>query len=128
MPQRIDLTVAEVIEMQTQLIEESCGLRNIRDSGLLESSVARPQNGYYADITEEAAALMESLANKHAFDESNKRVSFSATGRFRGKRLRFGRRRVGSAQIHYRGHGEKRVSICFDSRLASLRCKNRLVF
>jgi death on curing protein len=82
MPRRIYLTVAEVVEMQAQLIEEFGGLHGLRDSGLLEFAVARPQNGYYAGIIEEAAALMESLANNHAFHDGNKRISFSATDVF----------------------------------------------
>jgi len=82
MPQRIYLTVAEVVEMQLQLVDEFAGLRGIRDAGLLESAVMRPQNGYYSNIIEEAAALMESLANNHAFHDGNKRISFSATDVF----------------------------------------------
>jgi death-on-curing protein len=82
MPQRIYLTVAEVTEMQIQLIDEFGGLHGIRDSGLLESAVMRPRNGYYSNIIEEAAALMESLANNHAFHDGNKRISFSATDVF----------------------------------------------
>src|ERR1700733_24332 len=82
MPQRIHLTVAEVIEMQLQLVDEFGGLHGIRDAGLLESAVMRPQNGYYSNIIEEAAALMESLANNHAFHDGNKRISFSATDVF----------------------------------------------
>jgi death on curing protein len=54
----------------------------LRDSGSLEFAVRRPQNGYYADTIEEAAALMELLANNHAFHNGNKRVSFSATDVF----------------------------------------------
>jgi death-on-curing protein len=48
----------------------------------LEAAVFRPQTGYYANLAEEAAALMESLANKHAFLDGNKRVAFDATHTF----------------------------------------------
>ncbi len=82
MPQRIYLTVAEVVEMHLQLIDGFGGLHGIRDAGLLESAVMRPQSGYYSNIIEEAAALMESLANDHAFHDGNKRISFSATDVF----------------------------------------------
>jgi death on curing protein len=82
MPQRIYLTVAEVTEMQIQLIDQFGGLHGIRDAGLLESAVMRPRNGYYSNIIEEAAALMESLANNQAFHDGNKRISFSATDVF----------------------------------------------
>jgi death on curing protein len=79
MPPRIYPTVAEVIEIHRLLIEEFGGLQGIRDQGLLESAIFRPQNGYYNNFLEEAAALMESLANNHAFVDGNKRVSFTMT-------------------------------------------------
>lgn len=79
MPPRIYPTVAETIEAHRLLIEEFGGLRGIRDMGLLESAVVRPQNGYYSNLIEEASALMESLANNHAFIDGNKRVSFVMT-------------------------------------------------
>jgi death-on-curing protein len=74
MPPRIYPTVAETIEAHRLLIEEFGGLHGIRDKGLLESAVLRPQNGYYGNLIEEATALMESLANNHAFIDGNKRV------------------------------------------------------
>jgi death on curing protein len=79
MPFRIHPTVAETIETHRLLIEEFGGLHGIRDMGLLESAVFRPQNGYYSGLIEEASALMESLANNHAFIDGNKRVSFVMT-------------------------------------------------
>src|SRR5262252_2316851 len=63
-------------------IEEYGGVHGVRDKGLLESAVFRPQVGYYANAAEEAAALMESLANNHAFFDGNKRVAFAATHTF----------------------------------------------
>ena len=51
-------------------------------SFLLEASITRPQIGYYNNLAEEAAALMESLANNHAFVDGNKRISFAATDTF----------------------------------------------
>ena len=82
MPERIFLTVAEVLEMHRQLIEEFGGTHGLRDRGLLEAAVFRPQSGYYEDLLHEAAALMESLANNHAFLDGNKRISFAATDTF----------------------------------------------
>jgi death-on-curing protein len=79
MPSRIYPTVAETIEAQRVLIDEFGGLHGIRDMALLESAVVRPQNGYYSDLIEEASALMESLANNHAFIDGNKRASFVMT-------------------------------------------------
>jgi death-on-curing protein len=48
----------------------------LRVKGLLESAVFRPQIGHYNSIAEEAAALMESLAN------GNKRIAFAAAHTF----------------------------------------------
>jgi len=79
MPVRIYPTVAEAIETHRLLIEEFGGLPGIRDIGLLESAIFRPQNGYYNDLVEEASALLESLGNNHAFIDGNKRVSFTLT-------------------------------------------------
>lgn len=79
MPPRIYPTVAETIETQRLLIDEFGGIHGIRDLGLLESAVLRPQNGYYTNLIDEAAALMESLANNHAFLDGNKRTSFVMT-------------------------------------------------
>lgn len=79
MPFRIYPTVAEVIEAHRLLIEEFGGLDGIRDRGLLESAAFRPRTGYYSDIIEEAAALMESLTNNQAFLDGNKRVAFIMT-------------------------------------------------
>lgn len=76
---RIYPTVAETIETQRLLVEEFGGIHGIRDLGLLESAVLRPQNGYYTNLIDEAAALMESLANNHAILDGNKRTSFVMT-------------------------------------------------
>jgi death-on-curing protein len=50
----------------------------VRDPGLLEAALYRPQTGYYADLIEEAAALWESLSQYHAFIDANKRTAFGA--------------------------------------------------
>jgi death-on-curing protein len=79
MPGRIYPTVAETIETHRLLIEEFGGSHGLRDQALLEAAVFRPQSGYYNNVIEEAAALMESLANNHAFIDGNKRISFVMT-------------------------------------------------
>jgi death on curing protein len=76
------LTLAEVIEMHHQLIEEFGGAHALREQGSLESAVFRPQIGYYNNLAEEAAAFMESLANNHAFLDGNKRICFAAADTF----------------------------------------------
>jgi death on curing protein len=82
MVERIYLTVAEVIAIHHHQIEEYGGAHGLRDQGALESAVFRPQNGYYNDLSEEAAALLESLVNNHAFLDGNKRVGFAAAHTF----------------------------------------------
>ena len=79
MPFRVYPTVAETVETHRLLIEEFGRIHGIRDVKLLESAVLRPQNSYYGNLIEEAAALMESLANNHAFIDGNKRISFAMT-------------------------------------------------
>jgi death-on-curing protein len=81
-PERIYLTVAEVLTIHKQQIDHYGGIDGIRDSGLLESAVFRPQTGYYNSVAEESAALMESLANNQPFLDGNKRVAFAAAHTF----------------------------------------------
>jgi death on curing protein len=76
------VTVAEAMEMHRLLIDEFGGMHGLRDRGLLEAAIYRPQNGYYDDLIHEAAALMESMANNHAFLDGNKRISFAVTDTF----------------------------------------------
>jgi len=59
--------------MHTVLLQRYGGALGVRDPGALESALFRPQTGYYRDIVEEAAALMESLAINHPFVDGNKR-------------------------------------------------------
>jgi death-on-curing protein len=82
MAESVYLTVGEVLQIHHQLIEDYGGTHGVRDKGLLESAVFRPQIGYYNNIAEEAAALMESLANNHSFLDGNKRVAFAAAHTF----------------------------------------------
>ena len=63
-------------------IERYGGSPGVRDPGLLEAALFRPQTGYYADLIEEAAALWESLSQNHPFIDGNKRVAFAATYTF----------------------------------------------
>ena len=76
------LTVAEIYQMQHILIESFGGLHGVRDKNAVEAAVFRPQTGYYNSIEEEAAALMESLANNHGFIDGNKRIAFAAAATF----------------------------------------------
>lgn len=72
------LTPVEVLALHRALIERYGGTSSIRDMGAVEAAVFRPQCGYYADIVEEAAALLESLLINHPFIDGNKRAAFAA--------------------------------------------------
>ncbi|MDX2413456.1 MAG: type II toxin-antitoxin system death-on-curing family toxin [Woeseiaceae bacterium] len=76
------LSVEEAVAIHERLIERFGGSQGIRDKGLLESALFRPQTGYYTDIAEMAAALFESLLLNHAFIDGNKRVAFFVTDTF----------------------------------------------
>ena len=82
MAERVYLTVAEVIAIHHHQIEEYGGIHGLRDQGALEAAVFRPQTGYYNNLSEEGAALFESLVNNHAFLDGNKRVGFAAVHTF----------------------------------------------
>jgi death-on-curing protein len=72
------LTMAEVLAIHSDQIERYGGSQGVRDAGLLESALFRPQTGYYADLIEEAAALWESISQNHPFIDGNKRTAFAA--------------------------------------------------
>ncbi|MEX0706130.1 MAG: type II toxin-antitoxin system death-on-curing family toxin [Nitriliruptoraceae bacterium] len=69
------LTVVEVLAFHEVLIEEFGGSPGVRDLGALESALFRPQTGYYLDVVEEAAALLESLVQNHPFVDGSERVA-----------------------------------------------------
>lgn len=84
-------TLLETIELHSRLIERFGGKDGVRDMGLLESALMRPQTGYYKSLSLEAAALLQSLAQNHAFIDGNKRVAFATTAiflRMNGYRLK----------------------------------------
>ncbi|MGB5627847.1 MAG: type II toxin-antitoxin system death-on-curing family toxin [Woeseiaceae bacterium] len=76
------LSLDEVLAIHERLFERFGGDHGVRDRGLLESALFRPQTGYYAHVEEMAAAMFESLLVNHAFVDGNKRVAFFATDIF----------------------------------------------
>jgi death on curing protein len=61
----------------------------VRDYGLLESALARPEasafgQDAYPDLAHKAAALLHSLARNHALVDGNKRLALAATLAFLG--------------------------------------------
>jgi death-on-curing protein len=81
------LTIEEVLLMHARLIQRTGGSGGVRDMGLLESALARPQATFegedlYSDLWDKAAALMESLIKNHPFVDGNKRSALTAVGLF----------------------------------------------
>jgi death on curing protein len=61
----------------------------VRDYGLLEAALARPQatafgKDAYADLDAKAAALLHSIARNHALIDGNKRLALAAVIAFYG--------------------------------------------
>jgi len=75
-------TLEEALYLHDILIQRFGGRSGVRDPGLLESALARPRSGYYSSLSEQAAALMQSLAMNHPFMDGNKRVAFALTAVF----------------------------------------------
>lgn len=74
-----------VLAMHEEQLSEHGGGTGVRDHGLLESALMRPQQlAYYgnADIAQLAAAYGFGLAKNHPFVDGNKRVAFAVTETF----------------------------------------------
>jgi len=81
------LTVEQVLFLHARLITETGGSHGVRDVGLLESAVARPQATFedrdlYPDVFSKAAALMQSIIRSHPFIDGNKRTGIAAAALF----------------------------------------------
>lgn len=71
----------QVLYLYQQIIEQTGGALGLRDQGLLESAVYRPQASFggqdlYPDVFSKAAALGHSIIRNHPFVDGNKRVGF----------------------------------------------------
>jgi death on curing protein len=85
-------SIDEVLAAHARLLELFGGAPGIRDRAALESALGRPQSGYYRDVIEQAAALLESLSQNHPFIDGNKRTAIAVTAAFlrvNGFRLEF---------------------------------------
>ncbi len=82
MSETLYLTLEEGLALHAELVRRFGGSPGIRDPGLLESALARPRSGYYRSLSEQAAALMQSLASNPCFIDGNKRVAFAAAAIF----------------------------------------------
>ena len=81
------LILDEVIAIHDSMIELYGGSFGIRDIGLIQSAIARPQSTFggvdlYETVFDKAAALFHSLMFNHAFVDGNKRTTMATTARF----------------------------------------------
>ena len=82
----IFLTLPELLHVADRTLG---GEPDIRDVGLLESALARPQatafgSDAYPSLDAKAAALLHSLARNHALIDGNKRLALAAVIAFYG--------------------------------------------
>lgn len=82
----IYLTLAELTHIADRVLGSDVG---VRDHGLLQSALARPQatvfgSDAYPELEEKAAAMLHSLARNHALVDGNKRLALAATIAFLG--------------------------------------------
>jgi death on curing protein len=82
----IYLTLPELLHVAERVVGDGV---KVRDHGLLESALARPQasafgQDAYPSLDEKAAALLHSLARNHALIDGNKRLALGALIAFYG--------------------------------------------
>lgn len=86
MSQFVWVTKETVLAMQDMQIAEHGGLPGVRDDGLIESALKRPQNmvAYDAceDIAQLAAAYAFGMAKNHGFVDGNKRMALVVADTF----------------------------------------------
>jgi len=75
------LPIEVVIELNRTLVGMTGERHFVRDRGLLEGALARPQNALAygeEDIVVLAVRLMAGIAQAHAFEQGNKRTAFAS--------------------------------------------------
>lgn len=87
MEEPIWISIEAVLAIHAELIREHGGSYGVRDQGLIESALARPQQrwsygGEEIDLAELAAAYGFGLAKNHGFVDGNKRAALAAAGVF----------------------------------------------
>jgi death-on-curing protein len=79
------LPIEAVIEYNRLEVEETGETHFLRDYGLLEGALARPQNAFAygeEDLVTLAVRLMAGIAQSHAFEQGNKRTAVEAMWHF----------------------------------------------
>jgi death-on-curing protein len=83
------ITERGLLLLHDESLAEHGGLAGIRDKGLLESALARPQNLFayegVKDVARLAASYAFGIAKNHPFVDGNKRAAFAAAGLFLAK-------------------------------------------
>jgi death-on-curing protein len=82
----IYLTLSELLHVAGRVLGPDYA---VRDYGLLEAAIARPQatvfgKDAYSDLDAKAAALVHSIARNHALIDGNKRLALAAAIAFYG--------------------------------------------
>lgn len=82
----IYLTLSELVHIADRVLGDDV---EVRDHGLLQSALARPQatvfgSDAYPELEDKAAALLHSIARNHALVDGNKRLALAATIAFLG--------------------------------------------
>ncbi len=75
------LSVEAVIDINRRLVAVTGERHLLRDRGLLEGALARPQNAYgygKEDMVVLAVRLMAGIVQSHSFEQGNKRTGFVA--------------------------------------------------
>lgn len=81
------LSLDMVVAIHDDMVERYGGSFGIRDLGLIQSALGRPQTSFtgqdlYPTIIDKAAALFHSLLFNHAFVDANKRTAMTSMARF----------------------------------------------
>jgi death-on-curing protein len=81
------LTLEDFTELAVAVLAVEGEKLRIRDAGLLQSALARPQmtvfgQDAYASLPRKAAALLESIARNHCLVDGNKRLAWAASKLF----------------------------------------------
>lgn len=81
------LTPQQVIVIHDRVLKRFGGSFGVRDLGLIESAVGRPQASFdgvdlYPTLIDKTAALLQSLLKNHPFVDGNKRTALASAGVF----------------------------------------------
>ena len=75
------ISAMDLVNLNQQILQDEHQESSVRDAGLLEGAVMRPQMAAHyeeADLIAQAALLIEGIALTHAFVDGNKRTALAA--------------------------------------------------